>query len=289
LGFDLSASFFARDYIDTVDPDLYDRTSVAFSAGSTLVLSDVLTGRLGLTSSWFNADDLPETERTSNRLSFSAQYLASEVLSFGAGVSYTAIETTEFGVVSEDKTGVGLSFSATRALPDGAIRAGFSQQLTSASDRTLISVERQMELPRGDLSFGIGYSIADEGDNRFVANATAVREFATGSLSATLSQETRANDEDEDILLTRFELDYRQEINANESFSVGLGLGRSEEIGGLSGDETTRGDVNVTYRRALTRDWDWAVGYLGRYSDDGGSAFSNSIFTTFDRSFSIRP
>ena len=47
----------------------------------------------------------------------------------------------------------------------------------------------------------------------------------------------------------------------------------------------------MTYRQALTRDWDWRLTYRGRYrqEDDGTDVTSNALIAGIDRSFSIRP
>jgi hypothetical protein len=74
-----------------------------------------------------------------------------------------------------------------------------------------------------------------------------------------------SDDDGEDTLVSRIALDYNQEINSVSSFGVNFGLGRSEDLGTLSDDTTTRANLGVTYRRALTRDWDWVLGYEARY------------------------
>jgi hypothetical protein len=89
--------------------------------------------------------------------------------------------------------------------------------------------------------------------------------------------------------VSRIALNYNQEINSVSSFDVSFGLGRSDEI---SGDESdTRANLGVSYRHALTREWDWVLGYEARYllEDGGDPATGNRIFTRIDRSFAFRP
>ncbi len=84
---------------------------------------------------------------------------------------------------------------------------------------------------------------------------------------------------------------YNRDINSLSSFEVNFGLGRSEDIGGGASDPDIRANAGISYRRALTRDWDWVLGYERQYSVENGgdAATGNQVYTLIDRSFSIRP
>jgi hypothetical protein len=293
IGFDGSLFFDNRDYIGTSDPDLYDRVAWGVDGALRFNLTSVMTGSLSASYGRRDEDDVgdPLTET----LSYGAglAYQIDEVTAVTAGLSYTTIEETIFDVTSTENDGWGFDIGAERELRDGTIGASLSRVVDESSTRTVISFERARELPDGRLSYQLGYSIADEDDdseNGFVGGIDYLRNLRTGTFTANATQEFRSDDDGDDTLVTRIALAYNQEINSVSSIGVNFGLGRSDEVGG-SGDVTTRANAGVTYRHALTREWDWVLGYEARYlreeSDD--NATGNRVFTLIDRSFTLRP
>lgn len=291
LGFTGRVFYDTRDYTDTVDPDLYDRTTVGVSTATSLRFSDVLTGSLTAGVTRFEAENVSGTERTTSSLGFGVSYDISPRTSVSANVSYNEIETTEFGVFTTKTDGFAYSLSAGTDLSNGRLGASLQHSVNTSGERTSLSFDRSMELPRGNLSYGLGYTFSEDGDDRLTANFALSRDLPRGAISATLSQQATTNDDDDQILLTRVGVTYDQDINNVSGFTVDFGLGRAENIGTGASDETTRANLGVSYRRELTEDWDWTLGYRAQYlKENGGDArTSNTVFTRIDRSFSIRP
>ena len=293
IGFDGSLFFDNRDYIGTSDPDLYDRLAWGVDGALRFTLTPVMIGSLSASYGRLDEDDVgdPLTET----LSYGAglAYQIDEVTSVTTGLSYTTIEETIFDVTSTENEGWGFDIGAERELRDGAIGASLSRVVDQSSTRTVLSFQRARELPDGRLSYRLGYSIADEDDdstNGFVGGLDYRRDLRTGNITANASQEFRSDDDGDDTLVTRIALAYNHEINSVSSVGVNFGLGRSDEVGG-SGDITTRANAGVTYRHALTREWDWVLGYEARYlrEETDDTATGNRVFTLIDRSFTLRP
>lgn len=291
LGFDATLSFDDREYTDTFDPDLYDRRTVSLATVTRLRFSDVMTGRLLASVRQFDAEDVPTTERTSTSLGFGLSYEISPRTRVNADVTYDRIETTEFGAFTETTDGIGFSVAAVTDLPNGSITGSIRQTVNTSGDRTTINLGRAMELPLGALSYGVGYTFSDEGEDRLTADFAISRDLPTGSVQATLTQQAGVNDDEEQVLVTRVGVAYNQEVNSVSGFTVNFGLGRTEEIGLAGSDETTRANLGLTYRRELTEDWDWTLGYQTQYlKENAGSARnSNTVFTRIDRRFTLRP
>lgn len=294
IGIEAGAFYDFRDYIDTTDPDLYDRTEFGGNAALRFNLTEVMTGRLTASYSRLDEDDIgdPVTENFAYGAGLTYQF--DEITSFSGNFAYTTIEETIFDVTTTENEGWAYDLGVQRELPDGSIGVSLAHIINEASTRTEISFNRSRDLPDGALAYSLGYSIADEDDdaeNRFVGGLDYRRDLRTGSLSASLTQEAIANDDSEDTLVSRIAVAYNQEINSVSSFGVNFGLGRSEDIGGGADDLTTRANLGVTYRRELTRDWDWVLGYEARYllEDGGDPATGNRVFTLIDRSFTFRP
>ena len=70
-----------------------------------------------------------------------------------------------------------------------------------------------------------------------------------------------------------------------------LDIADVKDVGVGSVSEATRADFRIEYRYQINRDWDWRIGYIGRYRENaaGTTANSNAIVTSVGRSFSIRP
>lgn len=293
IGFDVSAFFDNRDYIDVSDPDLYDRTRLGADAGLRFALTDVMTARVTTSFSRLDEDDVGDPLTETLTYGAGLTYQIDEITTFTGDLNYTTIEETIFDVTTTPNEGWAYEFSAQRELSDGAVGLSLSQIINEASTRTQISFSRQRDLPDGSLSYSLGYSIPDEdlAESRFVGGLDYQRDLATGRFTASLNQEAIADDDGEDTLVSRLALNYTQEINSVSSVGVNFGLGRSEDIGGGDEDPTTRANLGVSYRRALTRDWDWVLGYEARLRREDGedAATGNRVYTLIDRSFTLRP
>jgi hypothetical protein len=293
IGFDVSGFFDNRDYIGTTDPDLFDRTSLGGDAALRFTLTEVMTGRLTASYSRLDEDDIgdPLTVRVAYGAGLS--YQIDQVTIFSGDLAYTTIEETIFDTTTTENEGWAYDLGVTRELSDGQIGASLAQIINEASTRTQVSFNRTRTLPDGNLSFSLGYSFAedDDAENRFVGGVDYRRDLPTGTITAAFSQEAIADDDGEDTLVTRLALNYGQEINSVSGFGVNFGLGRSQDIGGGDEDSTTRANLGVTYRRELTRDWNWVLGYEARYrrEDGGDAATGNRVFTLIDRNFTFRP
>jgi hypothetical protein len=291
LGLDVGASFDNRDYIDTTDPDLFDRRSVRANAALRFQLTPVMTGRL--TGSISRLDDDTAGDPRTETMAYGAglTYALDPITTFSADASFTTVEETAFGTTLSETDGIAFTLSAQREMRNGLIGARVARTINEAATRTLISFDRGVDLRDGSLSYSVGYSFSeDNGDDALVGSLDYVRELRTSRLSARLSQEAVSSDGGDDTLVTRIAVGFNQEINSASSLGVDFGLGRSDTLV-AGGDTTTRANLGVSYRRELTRDWDWVLGYEARLSrETGGSdATSNRVFTRIDRSFTFRP
>jgi hypothetical protein len=292
IGFEAGFFYDNRDYIDVTDPDLYDRTGYGVDGVLSFGLTDTLRGRLTASYDMLDEDDATQTETETTTLGFGATYEIDEITVFSGDVAYTNIDETFFNSVSDVTEGWIFDFSLQREVSNGTVGGGLQRTLTEAVGRTQLTFDRARELPAGALSYTLGVSVADDGgETRFVGGVTYEQDLPTGSLSLSANQSTVTSDDEEDTLVTRVALLYNHEINSVSSVGVNFGLGRSEDIGGGGTDADVRANLGVTYRRALTREWDWLVGYEARYSieDGGDGANGNKVYTLIDRSFSIRP
>jgi opacity protein-like surface antigen len=291
LGVDVGVSFDDRDYSGTTDPDLYDRRNVGVNGALRFQLNPVLSGRLTASYSRLDEDTFgdPLTETTAYGVGLT--YALDEITVITGDLRATTIEETVFGVTSVENDGLAFSLGVQRETPGGAVGGQIARTVEEAATRTQLSVNRATDLRDGSIAWSLGYSFSDDdGDGAVIGSLDYSRELRTARVSAQLSQQAISDDDGDDTLVTRIALGYTQEINSVSSVGVNFGLGRSDDLG-AGDDSTTRLNLGVNYRRALTRDWDWVLGYEARYlsEDDGDTANSNRVFTRIDRSFTFRP
>jgi len=291
FGADLALRYDARDYRGTSDPDLYDRRSAALSAALRAELAPGTDGRLSFGYEIERNDDAAETERRTARVSagVSQRFDAANVVDLSLG--YTRV-TTEAGLGAGRGTtteaGLTGAVALTRDLPRGSATASVALDRNANGARTELRFGRVMELRRGSLSADLGYSFGN-GGGAFVGSLAYAEEFRTGLLRADLTRSVSVNDDDADIVSTRFGLGYDHEIDRVSRLGLSMDLAMIEGAGSGAVEDQTRATVTASYSRDLTEDWALTGGYRYRYGEDGGgSAASSGVFLTLSRSFEFR-
>ena len=294
LGASLAYTYSDRIYSNDADPSLFDRTTETLRLTGFAQVSETARLRAFASRSDYRAEDLTSTERISDSLGVGVELSINPVLTFDGEVSADFVEETNIisGLpVVEETDGIGFDATLTQELPNGVISLVANREIRTAGSRSELRVVREMDLPTGTLGFSLGVSASGGGDTILVGDVNWSHQLPRGVLSVNASREATFNDDDELRTRTFAGLTYEHEINAVSSFSTDFGLARSELEGGAIEDESTTADLTLTYRRQITEDWDWRIGYRGRYRTDetDESRRSNAIITSFGRSFSIRP
>ncbi len=294
FGADLSLRREERDYSNTISNDVFDNTTDTARVDLRFRLAPTATARVFTSVREYDAEDLEQTERTTQAYGVGLTYEINPVLTFDGEISLSEIEETElvFGTpVTTEDDGVEFDLSLTRELPNGSIVFEASRDVATSLSRSQFLVTRAMDLPTGGLSYSLGVSESDVGDTVLIGSVDYSREFPTGVISASLSRTASIDSDEDEIARTTLNIDYLRELTPVAGLEVGLNLAKIDDIGAGVVDEGTRADFSVTYRHQLTEDWDWTLGYVGRYSDpeDTASRTSNAIVTSIGRSFSIRP
>ena len=292
LGASLSYNLSDRNYSEDADPDLFDRTTQTVRFTGFAQLTDTARLRGFASYSDYEADDSVQTERTTESYGVGVLYEINPVLTFDGEVSFDTVdETIElFGIpVTTENDGLGIDASLNQELANGTISFLALRNIRNSGNRSELRVRRDMALPAGALSYSLGVSAVDREDPVVVGSIDWARDLPQGRISAGLSRSEVINDDDETRIRTGARLSYLYDINPVSSLETRFGLARSELL--ETNEETTSADFTVTYRREMTEDWDWRIGYRGRYREeaDGDTGTSNAVFTSFGRSFSIRP
>ena len=292
LGATLSYDLSDRNYSDDADPDLFDRTTQTVRFTGFAQILDNARMRAFVSYRDYEADDDEQTERTTQSYGVGVLYEINPVLTFDGEVSFDTVEETTdvLGApVTTENDGLGVDATLSQQLANGTVSFLASREIRNTGNLSELRVRRSMDLRDGALSFSLGVSAVDREDPVLVGGIDWARELPRGRISVAFNRTEVINDDDETRVRTNASIGYLHDINPVSSFDTRFGLARSELLD--TNEETTNADLTLTYRRQVTQDWDWRLGYRGRYreDEDGDSGTSNTFFTSFGRSFSIRP
>lgn len=289
FGMDLTIGHNERNYSDVLDPGLYDRSLDRVGAVARFRINPALTAELIARMTWYDAEDEDQTERETTDLGFGIDYEIRPDLVLNARLANTDIEETTVDGV-EDNNGLTAEISLDRELNNGTFGLFLNRYQYTETARSELGFIRAMDLAYGSLAYSLGVSWSDTGDTVLIGSLDYINELPTGAFTASLSQTATTNVDDDEVERTILGIGYSHDINSVSGLDFGVDVAHVQDIGVGNTNDSTRVDYGVTYRHQLTQDWDWRLGYEGRYrrDTDGFSANSNAIFTSIGRSFSIR-
>ncbi len=300
LGVDepLSAEFsydhISSEYSDDADPDLSDSTTESYSVVGFGRLSSVATVRAFYAETNYDADNDEQTERVTHRTGIGLAYEISPILRFDGEIAATEVRESEVfpsGPVNLENSGLGFDLSLVRDMPNGAYTLAATHTILTETELTEATLGRAYEFARFDLSYTLGWGHLDGTGDFVIGSLEYSREFPNGLLTASMERGLDVDSENEQRVVTDLGIEYEHVLTRVSSLTFGFDYTRSEVLRPVTGGTSTGGEFSVFYNRDLTEDWDWQIGYRGRFSEDssGETAHSNAILTTIGRSFSIRP
>jgi hypothetical protein len=291
VGYALDLSTNDKKYDSVLNPSLFDTHSDSFKGSVILRPSQVTQVTLSAGQTFYNADDLVQTDRVTTDLSVGLQQDVNPSLRFNGQIGYTDVETDRLGIVT-NKTGATGSLSVTQQVTNGDYNASLSSTLNQNGGRTTLTLGRNLQLPTGTLGASIGLTKGDTGTTGTLARLSYNRQLKTSNYGISLNRSLTTNAQDQDVLDTRIAVNYGYEIDNSSRLDVTFDYGLSQDGGAGSVPTVERANLKAAYTRALTSDWNLQGGVLLRHIDDSSSANSaqsRSVFVTIDRNFSFRP
>lgn len=285
---------YARDDVDRLSDDLADAdaTGTETDYGVTLRFE---TGRTTPASFFARADydvteyedttdpDLIDTTTTSlevgTRLRFSDVLTGSASLEFSREDEDGAPDTTDT---------LTAAFGLDRALANGSASLDLTHSAEDGGeDRTTLTLGRTLELPNGSLAARIGLSHSDLGGTDLVGGLDWTQRLPNGGVTVSLERSgSYDSDNDETTVDTALSVEWTQEINPLSSLAVDASWALSD----AASERIEESELGVTYRTALTRDWQLESGLRYNWRDDAdGHAESPLVFVSLGRSFTLRP
>ena len=278
------------EYKDTSDPDLNDSTRNNFSGQVDFALSPRISTSLVGTYDDFDTEDPTGTDRESKGLGLDTSLEVSPILTADIGLSYDRIERT--GGTNRTDEGVSGSIGLTRALSNGSIGISYESDVFANDDgrRSFFSVSRDMELPRGALSFSLGATGSDALGTDPLVEADYRHDLPTGLITLGLSQRVVVDEDDNEEINTSLRAAFDQEINAVSGYGINFAF-FDRNVLDDAGDDGQRYDIGLTYRHELTRDWGLVSGisYTHTSEDNDDDRDRTTVFIGLQRSFDWTP
>lgn len=297
IGIELGHFYQRVRYSDTADPSLNESDFNAVDAALRFRFSPTLTSRLFVNASQRDEEGLEATDIDRYSVGVGTEYLVSPILFVTANVSYDSTEEEEIFEtplgsipIVESYEGLGLNFGVNRALPSGSV--GLSAQRTQGINgtRNQFRINRGFEWTRTEFGLSVGATKTDGFSAQPLVSASFSRDVTQrSSLAAEISQTSQVSEDEEESVLTRADLDYNFVLTPVSSLNAGIELVRQKIITDDRDEISAR--LDIAYRHALTRDWDFVSGmsFTTTQEDNGQSSESQRIFGGLERSFSFLP
>lgn len=282
----LSADWNEVDYSGITNPALFDERKFQVASKTLFRFSPSTTGQVDLKFEDYEAQNAFNTDTETTTVALSLKHELARALTIDANVGVQS-QRSFAGGGSTVTDGFTSGLKLTQALPRGDIFAGIQFDGTGPTDKTSLSFGHSLTLPRGSLSASVTATDVQGTGVQWGGSAAYSQKLADGSLDLSLSRSLSTNNQRQDILFTQLSMGYLKQINQTSDLGLSLDLSRSEDGGAGAAPTVSRGTLQATLNRALTPDWDLALGYRHRLFDSsaGAPANSDSIFLTVTRNF----
>lgn len=288
FGVALEQDYDERRYTDTTDPLLFDTTTHSTGIAALFRVSGATTVSAEYSEDDYEASDTNGTSRETRRATLGIDHEVSRAdrFRFSLGPSeVTEVFSTLPGTVQRRKEVVGV-LEYQRDLNDGTIIASLDSTLNSIGRQTTLKVGRRMDLPLGSLDMSIGAVKADATDPEIVGRAAWQQDFARSSFELDLSHSAAASETLSQFTKTT-EISLGYELELSNLSALNFDASYAEIDAPAIANSRTRGRVQASYTRDITRDWDMIVGMDHRRFEGGTTplATSNGVFFTLRREF----
>ena len=272
---------------------LFDTETDRINATVTMRTSPVTQFRLNAGLTEYDAEHSVLTDRTTQDYAIGIVQDINPVLVLDAQIGRTRVETTTTGGTAE-RSSTTAAVTLTQTLVNGTVFGSANSTLNQNGTRATLRFGRALQLASGTFSGSLGATRGPGGDNQIVATLSYDHQINSSSdIQVTLDRSASTNNASEDVLDTRLSVNYGYAIDNLSRIDLTMNVARSENIDNSTAPTIDRQSFRASYTRALTPDWNLTGGFQLRYKKDStvpaGSARSNSIFVTLDRSFSFRP
>lgn len=291
LGGEFGLSWRKRDYIDTIDPDLYDATTISGNATIFLEPTPLIRARILASGSRTDSDG-SGTDTRRSRLGAGASMQLDKVTNLDAELAWSDIRRENFKNGDDDRA-KGLSFrlGATRSRPNGDWTLQLRSDPGTAGRRDSLTFGRALEMRSYKLSGSVGVTRFDGNLDPIYTIGYERKVGEISSLTAALDQRAVTNDDGDEAINTSLSLGYRRQLTGQSSLGTSIRYRATDvRTGGGSDAETIA--FNVDYSHSLAKDFALVAGFsVLRASGDNSDPDDDDerVYLGLSRSFSFLP
>ncbi len=290
LGFVFDLNSDNKQYSNVVNPLIFDNGTDSAAVTVLMRVSPVTTLRANAGLKRYTADDALQTDRTTTDYSIGLAQDINPALQLDAQIGITDVQTdTIFG--SKNRSGAVGSLTLTQALPNGTVFGTLKTSRNQNGARTDLSFGRDLQLSNATLRVSLGVTRGSTGSTGWTGSVAYNRPLQNGNITLAFNRAARTNSSNQDVIDTRLSVGYGHDINSVSRINLNLNWGRAEGAGTTGIPTVDLSDLNATYTRALTSDWNMSGGLTLRQRTDTSKADASStaLFVTLGRNFSFRP
>ncbi|SMD03153.1 hypothetical protein SAMN06295998_12029 [Primorskyibacter flagellatus] len=269
-------------YVDTSDSDLQDADRLSFDGDLHFELDPRIT--LGLAAAYtdFDEEGPGDLDTVTSRVESYLELDVTPRLTSRIGLGWQEIEQSG----TSDLTRDGLVFDAslTQALPRSTMELQTQSRITSNGRRNELRFIHSLERPLGSLRYSLGVSQTEDLDPAPLFGLSWRRELPRGAVSVDLEQVATTDTDDAEVVNSQLSLSYQQDLTTRSGFGLEFVMRDSDERAD-SGTDSRSYNLGLTYRHAVTEDWDFTGGIsMVRVEEDGtADRDSNTVFIGLQR------
>lgn len=290
LGFVFDTSYDDQNYSNVTSPQLFDDSTERAKATVLMRINPITTLNASAGIKNYNADDLPQTDRTTTDYAIGVTREMNPVLTLDASLGNTDVETDTLSGTNTTSGLVG-SFTLTKTLDDGSVFGSLVSDIDQNGERTVLSFGRDLQMPTGNLRAVIGFTTADVGGSDIIGSLAYSKQLSDGTITLSLNRDAVTNDLNQEVVDTRFTAAYRHDLNNTSRLGIVFNWGETQDTGATGAQTIRTSRLTASYDRDLTSDWTMSSGVTlrQRYETGVGNADSTALFLTLGRNFSYRP
>lgn len=285
LGGEFGLSWLRRDYSDTTDPDLDDGETRRANVAIYLEPTPLIRGRIIASSIRTDEDD--GSESRSDRFGVGAAMQVDKVTNLDVEVAQTDIVRDEDDG-TETAEGPSIRLGLTRSRPLGDWSLSFGSDPGTEGRRDNLTVGRNLELRRFDLSAQVGVTRFDGNYDPIFQIAYRQEVSRLFTLQASLRRAGVTESDGDEALDTDISAGFSRQLSEVSSISANLRL-RETEVQSGDSEDARAVSFGLDYSRALPADFALVAGanIIRSKDGDGTREDEERVYLGVNRSFSF--
>lgn len=276
-----------RNFVDTISTTLIDSVTVSADARLEFQLHPKARARVTVFASELDRDGGVDVD--TERFGIGATLNLTPTLEADVDLSFSSVTETGVGADS-DRDGAAFTLSLVETLQNGTLSGLITTDITENGRVTTLSLGRELELPRGQLSATLGYTFDENDNERPTFNVSYVEALPRGQFSVSAAQSFSVSSNGDEVVNSQLRVGHSQSLTERANFNVSASYSTTDFLSGLSND-SEQFDLSFSFDQEITPIWSFIAGYshTRRSSDSGTESTDDEIFIGLQSTIGWRP